>query len=466
MEQTTSCAWPNTVVAKYFNSIGEYPSEEIKQKTELMLSESYQRLLTFQQNNGGFSLWCGEGGGADVHFTALGLMQLSEMSEVTFIDPKVIASAAEYLASQQAAGGTWDDLMHTAAIAWALAAGGQQGQMLDKALNLLRNESLMQQEDGKPAIPVYTRALAAIALALADPDDQSVDLLIASLVADVELSGDQAHWQAGETTLFGSYGQDGNVVGTGVVAYLLLLTGHEIDLAEKAVSYIVSRKTAYGGWGATENTVAALRALSLSDAFAQGTVSVSCHGEPYESIELAGEDAEILNIVDLDGCLSDQTNPWEFTFEGLGKIQYQFEGTYHTEFEDPPPPDDFILDVGYLPASPKQGDAVTATVAAGNGSANDHGMVIITVPVPLGMSVRGSQLDGLKADGVIQEWEVRARQVTIYLEQFPAGSQTEFTFEMAATLPMKTVIAAATIYSYYNPSVRTVTEPVDMIVAE
>jgi uncharacterized protein YfaS (alpha-2-macroglobulin family) len=437
---------------------------DIEKKTESMLSESYQRILTFRTDDGGFVVWGGGGCCGDIHYTALAMMQLAEMSKVTYIDPAVIAKAAEFVATQQAEDGTWGNgwegesgLMRTASIAWALAAAGYQGQVLDKALAALADKA--------PAAPVYTRALAGVALALSGQYPEALSAIISSLAQDVVVDGDVAHWVSGESTLFGSHGETADVTGTGVVAYLLLLTGEELDLAEMAVDYILKQKQRGGGWGATESTVAALRALALSGVIASGTVTVSCGGQEFASLPIEAQNADILNVVDLDACMTQSQNPWSFSFDGIGKIQYQYEACYNTPFEDEPePPDGFAIDVSVVPPDPQEGDTVTVGVTVGNPTGTDHGMSIVSIPVPLGMSVKGSDLDALKEAGTLGEWEVRDRSVVVYLEDFPDGAEVSFAYGMAAVLPVKTTVAPATVYSYYTPEVRAVTQPYDMLV--
>ena len=442
-------------MASYFNQTGGYPTPAIEAKTEEMLSASYQKLLTFQAGDGGFAKWAGEDD-TNVVETGLAVMVLADMSKVRFIDPEVFQKAAGYLENTQSEAGSWgESLPITAAALWALHAAGVSGPVPDKARNWLQANAL----SGDP----YGMAMAGNALAILDSDDPVVAQIVQKFAEDAIIEEDVAHWETPGVTLLHAYSADAATTTTGLAAHLLLITGLQQPLAEKAVRHLAAAKTSYGGWGSTESTAAALRALALAGAAAQGTVEVACNGGAAGTVVLDPDNADLLHIIDLDSCLGLGDNDWSFTFDGIGELQYQFEGWYNTEWEaEPEPEEEFELVVVYDPTNPEVGNPVTVTVAADNVSGTGHGMTLVGIPIPLGMAVKGSGLNALKEDGVLQEWEVRDRTVMAYLEEFPAGSSVQFSFELTPAYPVKTIIPPAFIYSYYNPDIRTTTAPLAM----
>ena len=443
------------MVAAYYNGIGGYPSQDIQTKTEEMLNTSYQKMLTFRSDSGCFGYWSGDGGG-DVHNTALGLMVLADIAQVMYVDPDVLKGSAQCLLDSLGDGG---NLAYRAIAVWALCLCANTGNIEPPLAEL---EYLRTQ--GTQGTP-YERALVGNALAEFDADDPGVKEIVDGLVEGAVVQGDEAWWDNTGGTLYGSYGSYEDMVATGLVLRLLLVAGQEGPLAEKALAWLVSQKESWGGWGSTEATVAALRALAAAPISALGTVLVNCHGEELEVMEINKDNGDLLHMVDLDSCMTEAENPWSFTFDGLGTLHYQFEGEYYTEFEaEEPPQEEFTLTVVYDEGDGQVGLPVVASVDAANLAGDDHGMTIIGVTVPLGMSVVGSNLDELKEAGVLQEWELRDGQVVVYLQDFPAGSEVQFDVEMTPGYPVQTSIAPSVIYSYYTPTVRSATPPVQIAI--
>src|SRR5262249_40553329 len=75
----------------------------VQMKAEEYINLGFQRLMTFQSGDGGFSLWAG--GEPETFLTAFGLMEISDMSRVHEVDPTVIERAQAWLIGKQNADG-------------------------------------------------------------------------------------------------------------------------------------------------------------------------------------------------------------------------------------------------------------------------------------------------------------------------------------------------------------------------
>ncbi|MGD0903271.1 MAG: MG2 domain-containing protein, partial [Terracidiphilus sp.] len=103
-EQTSSSTYPNVLALDYMKRTGKL-TPEIHAKAEGYIANGYQRLLTFEVPGGGFS-WFGQAP-ANKILTAYGLMEFSDMSKVSDVDPRLIERTAEWLVSQQQPDGSW-----------------------------------------------------------------------------------------------------------------------------------------------------------------------------------------------------------------------------------------------------------------------------------------------------------------------------------------------------------------------
>src|SRR5437762_6220748 len=179
MEQTSSAAYPNILVADYVKK-ARVANPQILMKAEEYLNVGYQKLLTFERPGGGFDWW---GSGPPlVWLSAYGLQEFNDMAKVYPIDKGVIDRTQKWLMSQRAADGTWSNigmthgesiermgdpkLLLTSYVTWSLLESGCKDEKLKKSVAYIR-------ENAPKADNAYILALAANALASWDAKDDS-----------------------------------------------------------------------------------------------------------------------------------------------------------------------------------------------------------------------------------------------------------------------------------------------------
>ena len=109
MEQTSSAAYPNVLVADYVKK-ARVASPQILMTAENYLNVGYQKLLTFERPGGGFDWW---GNGEPlVWLSAYGLQEFNDMAKVYPIDKGVITRTQAWLMKQQDKDGTWSKIGH------------------------------------------------------------------------------------------------------------------------------------------------------------------------------------------------------------------------------------------------------------------------------------------------------------------------------------------------------------------
>jgi hypothetical protein len=150
MEQTSSAAYPNILVADYVKK-ARVASPEILLKAENFLNVGYQKLLTFERPGGGFDWW---GNGEPlVWLSAYGLQEFNDMARVYPIDKGVITRTQAWLMNpkQRAADGTWSKigmthsesiermgdpkLLLTSYVTWSLLDSGHKKEDLKKSID-------------------------------------------------------------------------------------------------------------------------------------------------------------------------------------------------------------------------------------------------------------------------------------------------------------------------------------------
>jgi hypothetical protein len=96
--------FPNVLVLNYLKQTKQI-APEIQMKAENYIALGYQRLLTFEVQGGGFSLFGRPP--ASVMLSAKGLLEFSDMAKVYPVDPALIQRTRQWLLAQQKPDGTW-----------------------------------------------------------------------------------------------------------------------------------------------------------------------------------------------------------------------------------------------------------------------------------------------------------------------------------------------------------------------
>ena len=108
-----------------------HANPELQIQAEKYVGTGYQRLLAYEADTGGFSLF--GGGRGDVFLSAYGLNLLTDMAGVYPVDQAIVERAVNWLLSEQQADGTWQlrdaravmgAVGPTAFVAWGLIEAG------------------------------------------------------------------------------------------------------------------------------------------------------------------------------------------------------------------------------------------------------------------------------------------------------------------------------------------------------
>ncbi len=499
-EQTSSTTYPNVLVLDYLKTTNQ-TAPEVQMKAEEYINLGYQRLTTFEvQSSGGFSLF-GDAP-ADRMLTAYGLQEFADMSRVHPVDPALLRRAADWLISQQAADGSWENdqgLVHettwsslgndrlpvTAYITWSLIdAGFYDEAASQKALDYLRENN--QQAEDPYVVALLANALTAGDLA-AGSELSSTTLSVLDRLADLAVrDGQKVYWPSGVATFMGSEGQTGSIETTALAAYVLLRAGTHPDLANGALTYLIAEKDSYGTWYSTQATVLSLKALIQSvrsgAEHANATVTLRLNGSQEHVLQVTPENFDVVQQVSFEDVNIGADNTVEIEVSGEGSLMYQVTGSYYlpwdklTLYPELVPQEDLVtIDVAYDRTELEVNDTVNVKVTV---SLNQEGgraeSALIDLGLPPGFSVQTEDLDALVARyndtppeyefAKIERYELTGRQVLVYLTNLSNGRPIDFTFGLKARFPLRVQTPASTAYDYYNPDVQGELPPQTLVV--
>ncbi len=96
-------------------------------------------------------------------------------------------------------------------------------------------------------------------------------------------------------------------------------------------------------------------------------------------------------------------------------------------------------------------DTMQATARAVNRMKSPAPMVMLDLPVPAGFKPSADDFTNLVEQGTIAKFQVRPRQVLVYLRDLQPGKPLQLRYGLTAKMPLKITIPGAKIYEYYDP---------------
>ncbi|KYF78840.1 alpha-2-macroglobulin [Sorangium cellulosum] len=462
-EQTTSTTWPNVLVTQYMKQTGQI-TPEIQMKAESLISAGYQRLLTFEHAGGGFS-WFGEQDGHPyLSVTAFGVMEFADMIKVHAVDEAMLARTVAWLAGQQKADGTWEGdqteffsfhtgtLRNSAFVLWALASAGYTGPQIAAGLAYLGRAVQPATDD------LYTLAIVANALAVADPSGALTDRVLDALDDRKTLDGDVIFWDDGGTqTSFYEYGDDAKVTTTALAAHALLSADAHRSSADGGVKFLTQSKDPNGNFGSTQATIWSLRTLLLAASKgtegATGSLTVAVDGEPVSTVSLREDQADVMTTVDLTRLATTGAHEVTLAFEGEGKLSYNVVGRHNLPWSAVPSDGGgpLAVSVSYDKTSLYVNDIVTASVSVKNTTDAAQNMVLVTVGLPPGFQVLTEDLQAYIDAGQLSRFEITGKQLILYVKEIAASGVAGFNYRLQATMPVKAEDGGAEAHPYYQP---------------
>lgn len=436
-------------------------------RAENYIGLGYQRLLTFEVKGGGFSLFGSPP--ASVMLSAKGLLELNDMSKVYPVDPAIIERTRNWLLSNQKPDGTWDGtagwdhppegngdpMPLTAIVAWALVeAGGKDTAGVGRSISYLR-------ANAGGAEDAYTLSLIANALVAFDPGDSTTQTVLSRLDGMRVTEGETSYWASKTGSFTGATGVAGNVETTALAAYAFLRARAYPDSTQRALTYLIQKKSPDGTWGSTQATILALRALTES-VFATGettqdaTVTVSFNGAQANPIRITRENSGVVQLLTFDDVNVGE-NRIAFQVDGKGSFAYQVTASYYLPWDavPPTPETDKAVDiqVAYDRTTLSVDDQVGVTTKVRLNKSGTARMLLVDLGVPPGFTVMTEDLDAAVELKTISRYEVTGRQIILYLENLTTGKPLTVQYHLKARFPLRAKTPASTSYDYYNPSV-------------
>jgi uncharacterized protein YfaS (alpha-2-macroglobulin family) len=473
-EQTSSVTYPNIMALLYLRHTGQI-TPEVETRAKAYIAAGYQKLLTFEVEDGGFE-WFGHPPARE-NVTAYGIMQLTDMAQVHDVDPAVLDRASRWLLSRQYRDGSWDDsdawqgqssrddrVRGTAYIAWALAQTRTETWELNRALQFLR-------ENVRETDSPYVLALAANALLTGDPNNAFAHKLVTGLQASFHGDGRLAWVNSTGIGALYSRGSCLDVETTALTLLAMIKVNAFADMVPKALAWLCAQKDRHGTWHSTQATVLAMKALiagtqmaSRSDAPTR--IDVVVNDRNAGTLEVTPRSRDLLHTLDLTSHLRPGSNTVRLTREGEMEPPYRLVGTHWVAQRTAPAPAarDLELEVRYERDRLRVGELLGCRVQVLDTGATPSNMIVMELGLPPGFAVDPSTFDRLVGSGALARYEMTSDRVVAYVRSIAPKRRLRFGYELRALRPLRVQAPPSRVYEYYQPENRAETLPREIVV--
>ena len=462
-EQNMMFFAPDVEILRYLKTSGQ-TNPEIQAKAEMFIITGYQRQLTYRHRDGSFSAFGDSDPEGSLWLTAFVLQSFSSARDVTTIDDSVLDGAADWIVNHQNQDGSWDQIgfVHhqeilggmsgkyslSAFTTLSLLEYGRAPAALDNARDYLEDNLDDQRDDP------YALALAALVLERLGSDraDDALDMLMD--LAQQDENG--MYWELEPAVDRNTYWMPPSSKNIEVTAYgALVLIEHRDARANEVLKWLSAQRNSLGGYGSTQDTVMAFKALMTAAATqvkdTDATITVTADGKEITKVSVDAGNYDVLQIVEIPESAELIT----LSMSGKGDINYQLVKRFNIILPDEPVFTDLEFEVEYDATDVAVNDIVDVHARVKyTGRANSTGMLILDVAVPTGFAPVVSTLDVLEADGLISRYEIAGRKIILYVDDLPRGEELLFDLQVQAQFPVKAIIPDSSAYSYYNPEIK------------
>jgi hypothetical protein len=485
-EQSSSSNYPNVMILSYLKET-QQANPTVEERSRQLLTSGYSKLTSFecldpkeQAKRKGYEWF---GGAAPPHeaLTAYGLLQFRDMAKVHPVEKEMMERTRQYLLSQRDGEGGFKrnpraldtfgrapQHITNAYIVWALTESGEQ-EDLEKELALL-------QKQAKDSKDPYFLALVGNSLLNRSKGDDALALLKRL----TELQKNEGYLQGTETSITGSSGRDLQIETTALSVLGWIKANRPADFQvsiKKAVDWIGKQRGGYGGFGATQSTVLALKALiaytsknKQDSRPGQLKLFVNNRPEPVDTRDYPKGISEplVLTVPQID-LLKAGENKVRIEDTAGNVFPYTLAWSYRTLKPVNPEGCPVRVAVSLDKPAAKEGETVHLKTVVENKSGQGQGMAVAVVGLPGGLALPEDfrQLKDLARlrnndteRGVIDAWELRGRELVLYWRDLRPDQKIEVDLDVICRIPGEYRGPASRAYLYYNADRKFWTDPV------
>ncbi|HTU17909.1 MAG TPA: alpha-2-macroglobulin family protein, partial [Gemmataceae bacterium] len=486
-EQTSTSNYPNVLILQYLKE-SDQARPAVERRAHELLDRGYQKLISFeclnpaQHKKQGYE-WFGGTAPAHEALTAYGLMEFRDMARVHEVDPAMLKRTHDYLLQQRDGQGGFKrnqraldtfgrapQHITNAYIVWALTEGGKDDD-ITKELNALH-------EQAKTSKDSYFLSLVANALI-----NRARTADAAKLLKKVsELQKADGHLDAEQTSITSSGGRDLQIETTSLalLAWLKANPGEFNANVQKAIKWLGQQRGGYGGFGSTQSTILALKALILYTKANKktpeaGELRLFVGDKQAAALPFAAGATEplTLNVPDAETTLKPGKNSVRVEITGKNVFPYTLTWSYQTRQPASADRCPVKLAAKLNRSEARESETVWLNVHVENASGKGQGMTVAILGLPGGLTIpedmkQLKDYTRLPSDGqrpLVSAFEIRGRELVLYWRDLGPDQKIDVPIDLICRVPGEYNGPASRAYLYYNADRKHWVEPLKVRIA-
>uniref|UniRef100_A0A2K5RQI0 Ovostatin n=1 Tax=Cebus imitator TaxID=2715852 RepID=A0A2K5RQI0_CEBIM len=461
-EQNAVLLASDTYVLDYLKSTGQL-TEEVQSKAFFLLSNGYQRQLSFKNSDGSYSIFWQQNQKGSIWLSALIFKTLERMKKYVLIDENVQKQTLIWLSSQQRRSGCFKNDGQLFNPAWEvgdeediLLTAYVVGMFFEAGLNftfppLRRALFCLEASLYSGVTNGYAHAILAYAFALAGKEEQAESLL-QTLDQSATKINNVIYWERErkpKTEELPSFIPQAPPAQTEKTCYVLLTIVSQktpdLTYASKIVQWLAQQMNSHGGFSSTQVIDAGL-ILILTFSKNENTVTFRSEGSS-DIFEVNSDNRLLVQASELTKA------PGQYTVDVEGQGCTFIQATLRYNVLLPEKASGFSLSLEIAKNYPSDNFQtifdLTVTLKY-TGIHNKSNMVVIDVKMLSGFTPAMSSIEELENQGQVMKTEVKNDHVLFYLENV-SGTADSFTFSVEQTnLVLNIQPAPVMVYDYYE----------------
>ncbi len=454
-EQTSMTSYPNVLVLNYLKQ-ANVPDKELTQKAEALLEKGYKKLVSFETKQKGYEWF----GGTPAHeaLSAYGLLQFKEMQKVApYVDASMVERTSQWLLSRRDGKGGFlrsaqaldnfgraNDEITNAYIVYSLAEAGFQ--QLDLEVQKTTETALARKDP-------YLLALASNTLWLLKQNEKAREVTRELL----RLQAENGSWTGLSHSITYSTGE-ALTVETTSFALLALIRADDGPKAkiDKAVEFLCSQRQGRGGFGNSQATIMALKALTAYVVYAKtaaedGAFLLKVNDKEAAKADWKAGTRKAISVGGWEKELKEGPNKLEFSYSILkDPLPFTVGIQYHTFLPVSDPVCKISLQTRLSMEKVKKGKPVQLEVNLKNNTADGLPMTMACLAIPAGCVVSPSELRELMDSKKVDFYEIRGNMLFLYFRQMGPSENKQILITLNAVLKGNYQSSASSAYLYYT----------------
>lgn len=451
-EQTSSSSYPNVLVMNYLEEM-DVNDPAIKARAQDLLDRGYARLTSYETSQHGYE-WFGQ---LPAHegLSAYGLMQFSEMRKHSGkVDPKMINRTADWLMSRRDGKGAFNvssRFLHTwltdvditsAYVVYALTESGYTE--ITPELNRAVEKATSSNDPYQ---------LGLVANALFNRKDPRAKAVMAQMMKAQKGNGS---FEGSKFSIVCSTGQSLQVETTSLAVQAMVKSGQYNGELQKAIEFLRSQRQGSGGFGNTQATIMALKAMTQYASYAKktdeaGTIEVYVDGKKVGEASYEKGRREPIEIAGLEKYLAEGTHNIEVRSPGTqNPLPWSVSVEYYTNRPQTDQACHVALNTQLASTKVKVGETVRLSAQLKNRHTDGVASPMAVIGIPAGLTAQPWQLKEMQEKGVFDYYEIVGNHLVCYYRDLKPGETRDINLDLKAEIAGKYEAPASTAYLYYS----------------